>query len=150
MEPQYDNDRELVAALLIGEPQAFTQFFQTNFPRLYRFALRRVANPALAEEFAQEALIKGLRDLDGFRGEAALLTWLTAICRNEIGVWRRHHADRVPLRSVPEDDPGVRATLELLADGAEQPEWQARRAETVALVQSVLDFLPAPYGDVLE
>jgi hypothetical protein len=48
-----------------------SSFRQTSAPVSVRPASG--GNPALAEEFAQEALIMGLRGLDGFRGEAALL-----------------------------------------------------------------------------
>lgn len=150
MQPQFENDADLVAALLAGVPAAFEQYFHGSYPRLFRFALRRLGRPELAEEIAQEAIIKGLRRLSDFRGEAALLTWLCTICRSEIAMRRRRHPEPEPLQAVLEDDPGVRAALELLADGPAEPEAMAHRAETIALVQSVLDFLPAPYGDALE
>jgi RNA polymerase sigma-70 factor (ECF subfamily) len=77
-------DRFLVARLLRGDEEAFTEFFDRNFAPLYRFALPRVADEDAAEEVVQTTLCRAVRKLAGYRGEAALLTWLTTICRREI------------------------------------------------------------------
>src|SRR6185436_1443387 len=58
---------------------------------VYRLALRMTANPADAEDAAQEILVKAARGLAGFRGEAAVRTWVY-----RIGV--RHLLDRRPSR----------------------------------------------------
>lgn len=150
MRTHFDNDADLIEGLLGGEAAAFEVYFHTCYPRLYRFALRRVARPALAEEVAQEAIVKGLAKLASFRGEASLLTWLCGICRNEIAIVRRRHPELEHLHPVVEDDPSARAVLELLAHEAPWPEALLRREQTIALVQSVLDCLPSQYSDVLE
>lgn len=149
MQKHFDNDAELVKAVLAGSPEAFEVYFHTCYPRLYRFALRRLGRPALAEEIAQEAIVKGLSGLASFRGEASLLTWLSSICRNEIAMFKRRHPE-AELISPVEDEPNARAVLESLADEAPLPDSLVRREQTIGLVQSVLDFLPAPYGDILE
>ncbi len=150
MRTYFGSDMDLVGALLAGNSDAFEQYFHSHFPRLYRFALRRVGRPALAEEFAQEAISKGLTKLADYRGEASLLTWLTAICRSEIAMARRRNPHAEQQRPLLEDDPEVRAALELIAKAGEQPEVIAQQEELRLLVQAVLDFLPSRYGDVLE
>jgi RNA polymerase sigma-70 factor (ECF subfamily) len=149
MQQHFDNDAGLVRGLIEGAPAAFELYFHSFYPRLYRFALRRLGRPALAEEVAQETIVKGLANLGTFRGEASLLTWLSSICRNEIAMLMRRQPELELLRPLDEE-PNARAILELLADEAQMPESIARREQTIALVQAVLDCLPAPYGDVLE
>jgi RNA polymerase sigma-70 factor, ECF subfamily len=144
------NDGQLVKSLLAGDTAAFEEYFHCYFPRLYRFALRRVGRPALAEEFAQEAICKGLTQLVQYRGEASLLTWLTAICRSEIAMARRRNPQAEFLQPVLEDDPEVQTALELLIGADLRPEGQALQEELRLLVQAVLDFLPPGYGDLLE
>jgi len=112
--------------------------------------LRRVGRRELAEEFAQDAIIKGLSQLANYRGEASLLTWLTAICRSEIAMAQRRNPRAGSMQPLLEDDPAVRSALELLASPDQQPEMQARQQELRLLVQAVLDFLPPGYGDLLE
>ena len=150
MQKHFDNDKDLVRAILAGNPVAFEVYFRRCHPRVYRFALRRLGREELAEEMAQETIVKGLTNLPTYRGEAALLTWLCNICRNEIAMLHRRDPQIEEPRSVIDDDTSARAILESIADESQRPDSLARRAETVALIQAILDFLPVPYGDVLE
>ena len=150
MQQHFDNDADLVRGLLDSAPAAFELYFHSFYPRLYRFALRRLPQPALAEEVAQETIVKGLANLSAYRGEASLLTWLSSICRNEIAMLKRRQPEVELRHPIAEDQPNARAVLELLADEEQMPEALARREQTILLVQSVLDFLPTPYGDLLE
>ncbi len=145
-------ETELVQRMLAGEERAFDAFFHSHFPRLYRFALPRLGGDVeAAREVVQASLGKAMRKLASYRGEAALFTWLCQICRHEIADHVRtqqRHAQRVVLM---DDRPEVRAAVEAL----EAPEEydlvrNCGRAEVGQLVKSVLDRLPARYGDALE
>ena len=71
--PIYFEDKKLVKRLLAGDERAFSQFFEENFSRLYRFALARMSNdPETTKEVVQTAMTKALRKMDSYRGEAAL------------------------------------------------------------------------------
>jgi RNA polymerase sigma-70 factor (ECF subfamily) len=138
--------------MLAGRESAFQQFFDTYFPRVYRFALPRVNRDVEAcKEVVQATLTKAVRNLAGFRGEAALFSWLCQICRRQIVDYLRanqRHTDRVVLI---DDNPELRAALESVeAPSEDEPQHQYGAAETRQLVQSVLDRLPSRYGDVLE
>jgi RNA polymerase sigma-70 factor (ECF subfamily) len=145
-------DQELVNRLLRGDSRAFDQFFNEYYPKLYRFAKRRLPHDAsAAEDVAQATLCRALGSLQGFRGEAALMTWLCTLCRRELaGRW---HEAR-PFATAPalaEDDPEVRAALEsLLAVESNDPVLAAGRAEVRESICAALDYLPSPYADVLE
>ena len=134
-------DAALVARLLRGDEAAFTQFFDTMFPRVYRFALPRLdQREDAAEDVAQATLCQAVRRLDTWRGEASLFTWICAICRHEIDGWCRIHGRQTPVPLV-EDAPEVRAALE---------SFYVHDLFGAALVQRVLDHLPVHYGNVLE
>ena len=80
-----NDDRQLVDRMLAGDERAFAAFFDEYFPRVYRFALPRVNRDLdLAKDVVQATLIKAVRGLGGFRGDAALFTWMCQICRREI------------------------------------------------------------------
>jgi RNA polymerase sigma-70 factor (ECF subfamily) len=134
-------DRFLVARLLRGDEAAFAEFFESSFAPLFRFALPRAGSEDAAEEIVQTTLVRAVRKLDTYRGEAALLTWLTTICRREIATYFEQRK-KVPPTIELEDMPELRAAIDSL--GAQE------RAETARLVQSVLDRLPFRYGDALE
>lgn len=56
---------------------------------LYKFAVLRVNDPHVAEDLVQETLIKAFANLDKFRNESTIRTWLFAIMRNEISGYFR-------------------------------------------------------------
>lgn len=57
---------------------------------LFRFALQKVRNSALAEDLVQETLLSALVAKDRFTATATVRTWLTTILQNKIvDYWRR-------------------------------------------------------------
>jgi RNA polymerase sigma-70 factor, ECF subfamily len=147
-----DADAELIALMLQGDERAFRQFFNSYFPRLYRFAVPRLGgDPDAAKEVVQATLVKAMRNLANYRGDAALFSWLCQICRRQIVDYvraQKRHSDRIVL---VEDGDEMRAVLESVAAPASaQPAHGYSTEETRRLVQSVLDRLPNRYGDALE
>lgn len=148
----YFEDKRLVKQLLAGDERAFDQFFDENFARLFRFALTRLSDdPDAAREVAQITLTKAIRKLHTYKAEAALFTWLCAICRNETSDWlarQSRYRDHIVL---VEDFPEVQAAVDSLQSPEQMsPERHYRRVELLRLIQVALDRLPPKYGDVLE
>ncbi len=145
-------DALLAKRLLSGDEQAFREFFDASFPKLYRFALARLSGQRdEATEIVQVTLCKAFEHLDSYRGEASLFGWMCQICRNAINDrGRRAQVEPTPL-ALLEDDAEVRSILEsIAAPAADEPEQQAARNEMVRFIQATLDSLPGRYGDVLE
>ena len=121
------DDQTLARRALRGDDQAFSELFDIYFPRLFRFALRRVADEDAAEDIVQSTLIKALGSLASWRGEASLFTWLCTICRREVhDHWQR--LGRHPDVASMDEAPDVRAALEALSAGntllrLEPPRW---------------------------
>jgi RNA polymerase sigma-70 factor, ECF subfamily len=152
MDGPMKDDRELVAAMLAGDERAFTTFFETYFPRVYRFALPRLNRDVDAtKDVVQGTLVKAMRAIGDWRGEAALFTWLCQICRHQIADHvrsERRHASKVVLI---DDSDEVRAALEsIAAPSTDDPLQGADRAELSRLVHALLDQLPSRYGEALE
>jgi RNA polymerase sigma-70 factor, ECF subfamily len=145
-------DQELVQRMLAGEERAFVTFFETYFPRVYRFALPRLdRNEDAAREVVQGTLVKAMRKLADFRGEAALLTWLCQICRREIADHVRSRRRRTEKVVLIDDSPEVRAALELIeAPPGDDPLRLYDQGELRRLVHAVLDRLPGRYGEALD
>ena len=59
---------------------------------LYAMARRRVASREAAEDLVQETLLAAVRGLDGYRGEAAVQTWLVSILQRKVIDHYRHAA----------------------------------------------------------
>ena len=140
----HPEDMDLITALSRGEQAAFDRFFETYFNRLYRFCRLRLKDDHACEDIVQETLIKALRSLPGFRGDAALFTWLCQIARSEMSNWYQRNNRHI--ENTVEID-GDRVPPLALVDTNGDLEAQVT---TVSSVERVLATLPEPYRTVLE
>jgi RNA polymerase sigma-70 factor (ECF subfamily) len=62
-----------------GDRGAFDRLIAPHLPRLRAVLRRLVGHPDDCDDILQDVLVKAWQGLPGFRGEAALGTWLTAI-----------------------------------------------------------------------
>lgn len=141
----------MVQQMIAGDEAAFERFSDGYIPALYRFAIKRLqGDRELARDVVQSTLCKVIEKLASFRGDAALMTWLCAVCRNEIaGHFRRgkKHGAEVEFQEY-EDLFG--ASLGLGNGGFDGPERATLRREVYELVHDALDSLPPHYGKALE
>lgn len=96
--PSWSNDAELVAHILAGSRPHFELLYEAYFPRVYRFALKRLGDSAEAEDVAQEVFFTAFRVLDSYQGTAPLLVWMFGITRNVVN--RRFRKKRPPTESL--------------------------------------------------
>jgi len=80
----WTNDGELVAQILAGSPEHFEMLYESYFPRVYRFALKRLGDPAEAEDVTQEVFFTVFNALENFEGKSTLLVWIFGITRNTV------------------------------------------------------------------
>lgn len=144
---QIVRDRALAGRIRRGEEQAVREFCATYLPRLYQFALQRLASPEDADDVVQIVLSTAARRIETFRGDATLYSWLLAICRREAGRCAATVARRRSM-IVAYGDGSVLERME--APDGEAPEhiWnERRRAEAI---RACLGRLPERYAEVLE
>jgi RNA polymerase sigma-70 factor, ECF subfamily len=147
----YEADRALVSRMRSGDQRAFDEFFKLSAPRLIAFIARRTAlDPATLEDIVQSALIKAVRHLASYRGEAALFTWLTEICRNELADEHRRANRRPAHLSLDEPAAAHRWGGMLRAPDVHEPVSLLQAAAERAEIMKALDGLPANYALVLE
>jgi RNA polymerase sigma-70 factor, ECF subfamily len=148
----YEADRALIMRMRAGDQRAFDEFFNASAPRLLAFLARRSGmDSASIEDIVQNSLIKAIRNLDKYRGEAALFTWLTEICRHELADVSRKSARRPAHMSL--EEPYADSYMEehqLQASQAAEPLWQMDAASQRSAVMQVLQRLPAHYAIALE
>ncbi len=145
---QHDDDLQLVKRVLARERTAFDEFFDAYFARLSRFCQARVRDTGAVEDIVQETIVKAIRNLHTYRGEALLFSWLCQICRNEISTWYARYGRKAEVMVSLDDDPSVRAALESF--GSDQQVNMASNIAIADLVQLTLDYLPDHYGKALE
>jgi RNA polymerase sigma-70 factor (ECF subfamily) len=131
-------EAELIQRIKSGEHDLFYRLIQPYERRVYATALAILRNEADAEDIAQDSILKALRHLSQFRGEARFSTWLLRITVNEARMRRRRMTAHV-MDSIndTQDDEGEYAPREF-ADWREIPSESLERKEVrIALVEAL-------------
>lgn len=128
-------DRRLVARFLRRrEEGVFREIYRRHCGRLYRLSLRLVGGEKhTAEEILQEAWVRAIEQLPGFRWQSSLRTWLSAIL---INCSREYYRRRSPRQNLAD------------ADGLELAVRPKDHAHDIDL-ESALAALPPGYRQVL-
>lgn len=82
-------DTELIEQARQGDADAIGALYRRHASRIYTVVRRLTGEDALAEDCAQEAWVRAIRALPGFRGEARFGTWLHRIAVNSALQGRR-------------------------------------------------------------
>jgi len=72
----------LLEAYRKGKPGAFDAIVRAHQDRVYAFCARMLSDREDAFDMAQEVFLSAYRNLDTFRGDSALSTWLLRIAAN--------------------------------------------------------------------
>ena len=96
-------DTTLAGRAARGDEAAFELIVRRHADRVWRMARSILDDDFAAEDAVQETFLKAHRSLGGFRGQAALSTWLVTIChRTCLDRLRRREADVVPIDQLRE------------------------------------------------
>ena len=133
--PLNRTDAELIEAHRRGESSAVEVLVARHLARVRSLLFQLVLNRDEADELTQEVFVSVLRNLDGFRGEAAFATWLHRIAVNTA----RQAARRTRTRQT-ESSGAVRESNGKAAD----PEAELIRSEQRDGVQKALAKLSLP------
>ena len=76
------SDQTLLARLQARDERAVSDLAATYGSKIYQLAFRYLRNKEDAEEVTQDVIFKVYRNIDGFRGDAALSSWIYRITFN--------------------------------------------------------------------
>lgn len=146
------DDKRLTRRIVAGDRAAFDAFLEQYMSRLFRFALARLnGDRDAAMDVVQQTLLKAIQRLDSYRGEAALFTWLCQICRNTAVDYCRANRRKLGDLQFIDRNPDLQHYLDALASPPGLGPAEETHADRVReIVVTVLDHLPARYGDLLE
>jgi RNA polymerase sigma-70 factor (ECF subfamily) len=113
----------LLAAVALGDRQAFRKLYDASSARLFGFALRILRKDELAEEALQDAFVSIWHAASSYQVHlSAPLTWMAAIVRNKALDIRRRQSASPEVELGPQDyDP-----VEALQDPAAGPQELAQ------------------------
>lgn len=149
------SDADVIARIAGGERNAFELLMRRYNRPLFRAARSILRDDAEAEDALQEAYLLAFRNLDKFRGESSLATWLTRIVVNEAIARRRKASRRAEVIQISAGEEWEsqadqqQAAGEAMSQGTtEQPEQAALRSEVRRLVENKIDDLPQVFRTV--
>jgi RNA polymerase sigma-70 factor (ECF subfamily) len=160
-----DDERQLLAALRVGDEQAFGRLVEQYHGSLLRVARTYVRTAASAEEVVQDTWLGVLRGLDSFRGDSSLKTWIFRILANQAKTRALRERRSVPFsalvaddgwsaadedRFLPEDHPewpGHWASAP--ASWRELPEQRLLAGETLECIRTAIEALPTAQRQVI-
>ena len=132
-------DQRLLCALQAGEASAYEKLLQRYQNAVFNLAWRLLNDPSDAADVAQEVFLKVFRNLDGFRGQSSLRTWIYRIAVNEAYNRRRwlfrHRRGETALEEVFDDYENRERPL---VDSTESPFDFAMNREAQALLEEGL------------
>lgn len=115
-------DRDIAELLRTGErTRAFDELLRRYESKVYRLCCTLLREHALAEDAAQDSLVRVWKALDRYDGRASLSSWIYAITRNRClsALQRRRRLDSLLERG--EDAAGALAAAADAGDGGAQP-----------------------------
>ena len=144
------SDSDIIRRVLAGDRNAFELLMRRYNRPLYRTARSIVTDDAEAEEVLQEAYLLAFYNLERFRGESTMLTWLTRIVvNNAIARSRKlkRRAEIIAIASEPDWETHP-ASVSLHLDSIEQPEQAMECSELRRLIEKKIDDLPETFRAV--
>jgi RNA polymerase sigma-70 factor (ECF subfamily) len=138
-----DDAPEHTTRVTRAHEDAFTEVLSKYWPTLYRMAFRKLRNAEDAEDALQDALLSAFKNMNRFRGQAQLSTWLASIVLNSarMQLRRRLSHNMVSLDDNHDEKYPVRA--ERLEDRGPDAEDSFQRTETHETLERLVEKLPA-------
>jgi RNA polymerase sigma-70 factor (ECF subfamily) len=145
-------EHHLIRAAQQGDSRAFDRLIHRYQAQIYRAMTRACANPDLAADVLQEAMIRAFRALPQFRGDASFATWLFRIARN-LCVRKQQQMTAHPTISLDqplgEDEEAESLLRHMIDPAAKNPQQIVLDEEIRQKVREAVDKLPANLREVL-
>jgi RNA polymerase sigma-70 factor (ECF subfamily) len=137
------DDDELVARARSGDLDAFAELVRRYEHRVRGVLFRLLDDERDVEEATQDAFVQAWRNLDRFRGDATIFTWLYRIAANE--ALARLRRKQLPLTPLEEGERGP----PVAAGPAADPQRAAEGSELHAFLAGRIRALPPEYRAAL-
>ncbi len=135
-----ETDETLLERIAAGDRGAIRTLFGRHQVRVYRFVLRFVGDPMVAEDLVNETFLEAWRQAGRFEARSAVSTWLLAIARfKAFSVRRRRVCEEVELDLASGS-----------VDPADNPEVALGRKDMGRVLRQCLNALPACQAEVMD
>lgn len=134
------SDEMLLESIAGGETAAMHVFYARHNVRVYRFVLRMVRNPTVAEDIVSQVFLDVWHNAGQFQGRSQVSTWLLSIARFKAltALRQRQHED------IDQDD------VHSIADQGETPEAALDRNRTSAILRACIAKLSPAHREIID
>ncbi|KAB3529206.1 RNA polymerase sigma factor [Alkaliphilus serpentinus] len=131
--------RDYIERLKNRDQMAYRELIEEYSNKLLRIAYYIVKDQEMAEDIVQESLISIYKNIDGFRGDSQLSTWLTRVVINNAKrvVGKKRVINFFPLKDL------------LIKDHKPLPHEVVIKKEKEEVLKEILMSLPVKYKEVL-
>lgn len=77
--------------------QSLEDIYTMYSKKVFLFLLSKTSDEQLSEELTQETFFQAVQNIDGFKGDSSMLTWLCGIAKNVWLKYLRKHQDYISL-----------------------------------------------------
>lgn len=145
-------EAEFIERLKQGEAAAFEELVTERSGEIYGLLFRLTENREEARDLTQETFLRAFQNIDRFRGEADLRTWIYRIAinqaRNRWRWWRRRRRDSTVSLDATQGQSN-RTLIGTLAESSENPEQQTLAHERALALRSALQKVGRAYRETV-
>ena len=144
--------QEFIERLKRREAAAFEELIAERSGEIYGLLFRLTENGEEARDLTQETFLRAFQNIDRFRGDADVRTWIYRIAinqaRNRFRWWRRRKRDATVSLDQNQGESG-QSIIGTLAEPSENPEQQTLARERELALRSALQRLGQAYRETV-
>jgi RNA polymerase sigma-70 factor (ECF subfamily) len=137
---QTTSDEVLIGRIAGGDRLAMQVLFARHHVRVYRFVLRLVSDPTIAEDMISEVFLDVWRQAGRFEGRSAVSTWLLSIARFKALSALRKRTDE----ELDEE------TATAIPDTADTPEEAVQKKDKSEILRECLKSLSPEHREIVD
>lgn len=145
-------NQDFIERLRRGEAVAFEELVAERSGEIYGLLFRLTENTEEARDLTQETFLRAFQNIDRFRGEADVRTWIYRIAinqaRNRFRWWRRRRRDATVSLDQKQGESG-QTISSTVAEPSQNPEQQALARERELALRSALQRLGQAYRETV-
>jgi RNA polymerase sigma factor (sigma-70 family) len=137
-----DADEALMRRFAAGDARAFERLYDRHEKPVWRFVLRSVREPAIADDVTQELWFAVARNAATYQPNAKFRTWIFTMARNRVIDLARTKRNTVSIDEDIENGEGASMFAELAADSRLGPLRQLESKDTARQLLEAVEMLP--------
>lgn len=152
-EPRAANETQFIERLKKGDANAFETLVAERSGEIYGLLYRLTENTEEARDLTQETFLRAFQNIEHFRGEADLRTWIYRIAinqaRNRWRWWRRRRRDVTVSLDFASDQRNKPLVATLRSEHGESPEQETLARERERVLRTALIDLRRVYREAV-